>query len=155
MAYCCAPRCKSDEKKKVAGLSFHEIPSDANLREKWLAAIRRDSWTPNSSCYTKLCSRHFTEDDFIQGKRRRLKKGVVPTVFVDYPAHLQPQKRKERSIASIAKRARDEVLTAIPADCTTPDPPSASAFSPTIPQMHSEMDELAQNSDTTQSDAQD
>lgn len=107
MSYCCVPLCKSDEKKKPPGVSFHEIPSVADVREKWLAAIRRDNWSPNStSCYTKVCSRHFRADDFLEGKRRRLKKGAVPTVFEDYPQHLQPRVTSERSTASIAKRAR-------------------------------------------------
>ncbi|KAH6933168.1 hypothetical protein HPB50_012693 [Hyalomma asiaticum] len=54
MSYCCVPLCKSDEKKKTPGLSFHEIPSAADVREKWLTVIRRDNWSPNStSCFTK------------------------------------------------------------------------------------------------------
>lgn len=106
MAYCCVPRCKSDEKKKTEGLSFHEVPVDIGLKEKWISAIRRDNWTPNStSCYTKVCSRHFKGEDFIEGKRRRLRKGVVPSVFEDYPPYLQPKITNERSRASIAKRA--------------------------------------------------
>ncbi|KAH8018237.1 hypothetical protein HPB51_000848 [Rhipicephalus microplus] len=107
MSYCCVPLCKSDEKKKTPGLSFHEIPSAADEREKWQAVIRRDNWSPNStSCYTKVCSRHFRAEDFVEGKRRRfLKKGVVPSVFEDYPVHLQPKSSAERSRASIVKRA--------------------------------------------------
>ncbi|KAH8021426.1 hypothetical protein HPB51_015606 [Rhipicephalus microplus] len=107
MSYCCVPLCKSDEKKKTPGLSFHEIPSAADVREKWLAVIRRDNWSPNStSCYTKVCNRHFGVEDFVEGKRRRfLKKGVVPSVFEDYPAHLQPKLSAERSRASILKQA--------------------------------------------------
>lgn len=106
MSYCCVPLCKSDEKKKVPGLSFHEVPAAADVREKWLAAIRRDGWSPNAtSCYTKVCSRHFRVEDFLEGKRRRLKKGAVPSVFEDYPKHLQPKGSAERSTASIEKRA--------------------------------------------------
>lgn len=30
-------------------MSFHEIPSDQELREKWLKVISRDNWTPNST----------------------------------------------------------------------------------------------------------
>ncbi|KAH8024859.1 hypothetical protein HPB51_001772 [Rhipicephalus microplus] len=105
MAYCCVPLCKSDEKKKPAGLSFHELPADADARARWLAAIRRDKWSPNTtSCYTKVCSRHFKEEDFIEGKRRRLKKGAVPSVFEEYPPHLQPKSTPARNTASIDKR---------------------------------------------------
>ncbi|KAH8034015.1 hypothetical protein HPB51_018526 [Rhipicephalus microplus] len=92
MAYSCVPLCKSDEKKKPAGLPFHELPADADARARWLAAIRRDKWWPNTtSCYTKVCSRHFKEEDFIEGKRRRLNNGTVPSVFEEYPPHLQPK----------------------------------------------------------------
>ncbi|KAH6925842.1 hypothetical protein HPB50_011090 [Hyalomma asiaticum] len=105
MAYCCVPLCKSDEKKKLAGVSFHEIPADDDSRARWLAAIRRDKWSPNTtSCYTKVCSRHFKDEDFIQGKRRRLKKGAVPSVFEEYPPHLQPKSTPARNTASIDKR---------------------------------------------------
>ncbi|KAH9378432.1 hypothetical protein HPB48_013938 [Haemaphysalis longicornis] len=69
MSYCCVPLCKSDGKKKAVGLSFHEIPAVVNVRVKWLAAIRRDNWAPNvTSCYTKVCSRHFKADDFSRRK---------------------------------------------------------------------------------------
>lgn len=57
------------------------------------------------SCYTKVSSQHFKREDFIEGKRRRLKKGVVPSVFEDYLSYLQPKITNERSIASIAKWA--------------------------------------------------
>ncbi|KAH8009426.1 hypothetical protein HPB51_016705 [Rhipicephalus microplus] len=105
MAYCCVPLCKSDEKKKPAGLSFHELPADADARARWLAAIRRDKWWPNTtSCYTKVCSRHFKEEDFIEGKRRRLNNGTVRSVFEEYPPHLQPKSTPARNTASIDKR---------------------------------------------------
>nr|XP_050032240.1 uncharacterized protein LOC126528390 [Dermacentor andersoni] len=105
MAYCCVPLCKSDEKKKTAALSFHEIPADTDARARWLGAIRRDKWSPNTtSCYTKVCSRHFKEEDFIEGKRRRLKKGAVPSVFEEYPSHLQPKSTPARNTTSIDKR---------------------------------------------------
>ncbi|KAH8032426.1 hypothetical protein HPB51_025182 [Rhipicephalus microplus] len=105
MAYCCVPLCKSDEKKKPAGFSFHELPADADARACWLAAIRRDKWWPNTtSCYTKVCSRHFKEEDFIEGKRRRLNNRTVPSVFENYPPHLQPKSTAARNTASIDKR---------------------------------------------------
>lgn len=111
MAYCCVPLCNSDEKKKPVGISFHEIPVDADVRARWLAAIRRDKWSPNTtSCYTKVCSRHFKEEDFIEGKRRRLKKGAVPSVFEGYPSHLQPKRTPARNTASIDKRVSATTL---------------------------------------------
>ncbi|KAH7958918.1 hypothetical protein HPB49_006516 [Dermacentor silvarum] len=76
-----------------------------NARARWLAAIQRDKWSPNTtSCYTNVCSRHFKEEDFIEGKRRRLKKGAVPPIFEEYPSHLLPKSTPARNTASIDKR---------------------------------------------------
>ncbi|KAH9368597.1 hypothetical protein HPB48_004052 [Haemaphysalis longicornis] len=107
MPYCCVPRCKSWSGRKETGVSFHEIPSDQELREKWLKVISRDNWTPNStSCYSTVCSRHFVPSDYKEGcSTRRLKKGAVPSVFQEYPSYLQPRKQIERSDAALRKRA--------------------------------------------------
>lgn len=105
MAYCCVPHCCSDSKKKLEGVSFHEIPADLELREAWIKVIRRDKWTPcTTSNYSRVCSQHFKEADFLEGKRRRLRKGAVPSVFQHYPLHLQP-KNETPSDASIRKRS--------------------------------------------------
>lgn len=89
MSYCCVPLCTSNGKNKTVGLSFHEMPAAAGARERWLAVIRRDNWSPNTaSNYTRVCSRHFRTEDFIEGKKRRLKKGAVPSVFEDYTFHV-------------------------------------------------------------------
>ncbi|KAH9366529.1 hypothetical protein HPB48_010317 [Haemaphysalis longicornis] len=106
MAYCCVPCCRSDSRSKLPGISFHEIPADEALRQHWIKAIRRDDWEPNTnSNYSRVCSRHFAETEFTEGKRRRLKKGVVPTVFPEYPAYLRPQPLKERTSENIRKRS--------------------------------------------------
>lgn len=42
--------------------------------------------------------------DFAEGKRRRREKGVVPSVFPEYPAYVRPQPLKERETSSIRKR---------------------------------------------------
>ncbi|XP_064480056.1 uncharacterized protein LOC135393663 [Ornithodoros turicata] len=107
MAYCCVPLCKSDGKRPIPGekTTFHEIPVLQDIREKWLAATKRDDWSPNStSNYSKVCSKHFHASDFLEGKRRRLKKDAVPSIFSDFPSYLQPKVTKERSVASIRKR---------------------------------------------------
>ncbi|KAH7970360.1 hypothetical protein HPB49_004801 [Dermacentor silvarum] len=91
----------------MPGISFHEIPSDPELRAKWLKVISRDDWTPNTtSCYSTVCSRHFGSSDFKEGcKIRKLKKDTVPSIFEEYPAYLQPPKNRERSDGrSVRKR---------------------------------------------------
>ncbi|KAH7966012.1 hypothetical protein HPB49_012872 [Dermacentor silvarum] len=104
--YCCVPRCKSSSKQRTPGISFHEIPSDPELRAKWLKIISWDDWTPNTtSCYSTVCSRDFGSSDFKEGcKIRKLKKDAVPSIFEEYPGYLQPQKNRERSDASLRKR---------------------------------------------------
>lgn len=128
MSYCCVPLCKSSGKKNTGALSFHEIPAAAGVRERWLAAIRRDNWSPNTtSNYTRVCSRHFQPEDFIEGKRRRLKKDAVPSVFADYPSHLQPKVTTGRSMASITKRDRavTEQSTCTSSNAASRPPPCA------------------------------
>ncbi|KAH7936774.1 hypothetical protein HPB49_003917 [Dermacentor silvarum] len=92
------PRCKSSSKQRTPGISFHEIPSDPELRTKWLKVISRDDWTPNTtSCYSTVCSRHFGSSDFKEGcKIRKLKKDAVPSIFEEYSAYLQPPKNREK-----------------------------------------------------------
>ncbi|KAH6920219.1 hypothetical protein HPB50_028792 [Hyalomma asiaticum] len=96
MAYCCVPRCHSAGKRGNRSISFHEIPADEALREQWLKEIKRDDWVPNttSNC-SRVCSRHFKEADFAEGKRRRLKKSIVPSLFPEYPSYMRPQPLKE------------------------------------------------------------
>ncbi|KAH7949358.1 hypothetical protein HPB49_008148 [Dermacentor silvarum] len=106
MAYCCVPRCTSSSKRKVPGISFHEIPADEALRDQWLKVSSRDNWSPNTtSCYSTVCSRHFVASDFKEGcKTRRLQRGAVPSVFFEYPSYLEPQKKVERSDTAARKR---------------------------------------------------
>uniref|UniRef100_A0A8C7WP63 THAP domain-containing protein 1 n=1 Tax=Oryzias sinensis TaxID=183150 RepID=A0A8C7WP63_9TELE len=64
-------------------LSFHTFPSDAEIRRKWLVAIRRDKFTVTP--HTRVCSRHFNKDDvrepLSETGRRLLNKGAVPALF--------------------------------------------------------------------------
>lgn len=94
MAHCCVPNCNSNSRKNPT-VSFHEIPSEFEVRTAWLRMIGRKNWTPitTSNC-SKVCSKHFRDTDFREGKRRLLKKGVVPSVFEDRPSCLQGRKEK-------------------------------------------------------------
>ncbi|XP_075730654.1 THAP domain-containing protein 2-like [Rhipicephalus microplus] len=106
MPYCCVPRCKSSSKQRTPGISFHEIPSDPELRAKWLKVFSRDDWTPNTlSCYSTVCNRHFGSSDLKEGcKIFKLKKDAVPSIFEEYLPYLQSPKKKERSDVSGRKR---------------------------------------------------
>lgn len=66
---------------------MHEFPSNMERRERWIAAVRAlrpqdsgDPWLPSE--YAKVCSKHFTPDDYIQGpKKRYLAPHAVPSQF--------------------------------------------------------------------------
>jgi hypothetical protein len=85
--HCCVPRCSSNSRHSGNGaITFHAFPVDPKERKLWIHSVRRADYkklTVNK--HTKVCSKHFRDEDFIQpqySKRRMLKKGVVPSVFV-------------------------------------------------------------------------
>uniref|UniRef100_A0A672GFI9 THAP-type domain-containing protein n=1 Tax=Salarias fasciatus TaxID=181472 RepID=A0A672GFI9_SALFA len=66
---------------------FLRFPQNTEKRRQWEHALRRDGFIASKN--SKLCSEHFTREDFDRtGQTVRLKAGVVPTVF-KFPAHLQ------------------------------------------------------------------
>ncbi|XP_076383492.1 THAP domain-containing protein 2-like isoform X2 [Megalopta genalis] len=82
---CCFKDCKekqnSDEK-----ISFHQFPNDPELRKQWIQAVQRENFKPSSQ--TKVCSKHFANDCFIQSgwsSRRTLKPDAVPDTILDEP----------------------------------------------------------------------
>uniref|UniRef100_A0A3B3IKM4 THAP-type domain-containing protein n=1 Tax=Oryzias latipes TaxID=8090 RepID=A0A3B3IKM4_ORYLA len=80
--HCCVPLCQASSKYNSL-LSFHTFPSDAEIRRKWLVAIRRDKFTVTP--HTRVCSRHFNKGDvrepLSETGRRLLNKGAVPALF--------------------------------------------------------------------------
>ena len=52
---CCAVGCKNVfvSKRKGGKLLFYNFPADKDLRRKWIAAVKRENWTPNE--YTTIC----------------------------------------------------------------------------------------------------
>ena len=94
--YCCVPLCRSSsgqrlerERLGMARLSFHSFPGVKTDKGKlWIAKICRDpgpKFKVNHN--TKVCSLHFTVDDYISGdasihsNRRVLKATTVPSIF--------------------------------------------------------------------------
>ncbi|XP_014482530.1 PREDICTED: uncharacterized protein LOC106748484 [Dinoponera quadriceps] len=59
---------------------FHSFPQDAEKREKWFNSI---GYVINASKHARICSDHFTENDYYYSStgRRRLKKTAMPSVF--------------------------------------------------------------------------
>ena len=77
-------------------LLFIRFPKDAVLRAKWIRATRREKFDPSE--YAVLCSRHFLEEDLEKrSKYIKVKKGAVPSVFLEFPSNLQRQPSKLRN----------------------------------------------------------
>lgn len=63
-------------------LNFYRFPKNVNLREKWVAQIKKDVPIIITQ-YTRLCSKHFTNDDYYQSSFGNyiLKPDAVPSRF--------------------------------------------------------------------------
>ncbi|XP_063857357.1 THAP domain-containing protein 5-like [Scylla paramamosain] len=72
------------------------LPKDPSRRKEWLAAIRRDNYTPGKQA--RLCSKHFRPDDFDRTSLCyvRLRDSVVPSIFEAFPSHLQKKTSKRK-----------------------------------------------------------
>ncbi|XP_073480066.1 THAP domain-containing protein 1-like isoform X1 [Aquarana catesbeiana] len=63
MTVCAANGCKN-RLSKGCGKHFFRFPiKNPEYLAKWLAVLRRDKWKP--SIYSRLCSDHFTENDYM------------------------------------------------------------------------------------------
>ena len=89
-------------------VTFHMFPlKDQQLLKKWVVAVKRENFTPTTN--HRLCSNHFSPLDYDDtGFRRKLKRGVVPSIF-NFPAHLQKSAVKTRRV----------LVRTIPASFTT------------------------------------
>lgn len=103
MRCCCVPGCSSSLRQKQPGVSFHEVPADISLREKWLHAISGDVF-PSTAIMQRsvVCSLHFLTTDFKKDFRRRLlKPGAVPSVFGE-PASSLAQNVESTTVAIVS-----------------------------------------------------
>ena len=63
---------------------------------RWIAAVKRDKWQPNST--DTLCSVHFEETCFrIYNTQVRLRENAVPSLF-SFPKHLLKKAKERRAI---------------------------------------------------------
>ena len=105
---CCVPFCNATSKKSK-NLRFHRFPKKRKLNDQWIAKIRRDEGdyfavTEN----TRVCSKHFCEEDYKvsedgKGKKIVLKKGAVPTIF-----KWSSEKRSRSTFVSKGKRKGED-----------------------------------------------
>ncbi|XP_036337701.1 52 kDa repressor of the inhibitor of the protein kinase-like [Rhagoletis pomonella] len=95
---CAVVNCASVS-AKGSGCAFFTFPADIELVEKWIQFCRRP--TIFNARTSVICVKHFTTDDFENelqykmgyAKKRKLKRGVVPTIFK--PAAEMPDPDKE------------------------------------------------------------
>ena len=112
MVYCCAVGCSNDSRSvsKEHGISFHRLPTENSLLQKWLAKISRVDFVVTKD--TRLCSDHFEPDCFerdlraeLRGSKgkRKLKPDAVPTIF-DHRPRKKPRLSTEQRLQEKAKR---------------------------------------------------
>ncbi|CAN8000969.1 unnamed protein product, partial [Ixodes hexagonus] len=129
--YCCVPLCKQRGVKDASGnkVSFFAFPSDPVIRKQWIIAIRRDEGEYFTiTKYTKICSKHFLQSDFlpnVAGNRRFLKQQAVPSVFTFEAGKCTPRKNSRRQVLLAAPRlpiAADDLARGPPDDLISEDP---------------------------------
>ncbi|KAG0415059.1 hypothetical protein HPB47_007779, partial [Ixodes persulcatus] len=88
----------ASQQGKTPGVSYHQFPSDEELCSKWKKNVSRENLVINDkSASTVVCSKHFTENDYVPGYRiRKLRPGVVPMVFDQYPSYMVPATKRPR-----------------------------------------------------------
>ncbi|XP_077980524.1 uncharacterized protein LOC144435776 [Glandiceps talaboti] len=85
--HCCVPGCTGSGYRFVDDhrISFHCFPNDGNLLKQWIHAIRRNPGVHfNLNKHTKICSLHFTENDFkyTLARKRLLVNNALPSKFL-------------------------------------------------------------------------
>ncbi|XP_049267540.1 THAP domain-containing protein 1-like [Rhipicephalus sanguineus] len=95
MPACCAFGCSTQSGKGLALFSVPLGKHDKTRRKAWLHRIGRKNFKPTKS--SKLCERHFTDDQFEQTILRsfgtkKLKCSAVPSIF----SH-RPEKRPRKA----------------------------------------------------------
>ena len=99
MVVTCAAHGCCERKGDDPNVSFHRFPhSNPECLNKWIQAIRRKDWNPIKQSW--ICGKHFTESCFVMhpGKcGKRLYGHAVPSIFPEFPAHLQKVETKWKS----------------------------------------------------------
>ncbi|KAL1469583.1 hypothetical protein MTO96_024913 [Rhipicephalus appendiculatus] len=141
MVHCAIPGCCS-QAGVTRDVVLHEFPSNAERRESWTLVVRAlrplcrdydDPWVPSE--YARICSKHFTPDDYIQGpKKRYLAPHATPTLFLEACGGQTPgrrgQPRKQR-------RAKDSSSTVVvnesPSEVESGErPPTSTTTTPVV-----------------------
>ncbi|XP_072272397.1 THAP domain-containing protein 1 B-like [Pyxicephalus adspersus] len=99
MTVCAAFGCKN-RLSKGCGKHFFRFPmKNPEYLAKWLAVIRRDKWKP--SIYSRLCSDHFTENDYMLrpgASYPYLRLDAVPSIIDGVCVRKEPVKKPPKKI---------------------------------------------------------
>ena len=126
--HCCAPLCSSNS-VRTASVSFHAFPDiKTSLGKQWLYVVRRklgNNFSVNR--HTKVCSQHFTEQDFrpsskgaqrrrtVRAPKRRLAPGAVLSLF-----SFAPVTSRSKACRLLTRRC-DNQAAGEPGKCTEND----------------------------------
>ena len=89
MPNCSVHECTYNLSKEEGKYQSFPLPQDPDLKAKWVHSLKRAHFKPTKS--TCICTIHFCEEDFVfkpkdsSGrplKKRKLKDGAVPTLFM-------------------------------------------------------------------------
>ncbi|XP_073677020.1 THAP domain-containing protein 1-like [Garra rufa] len=115
------PRPLSPEER----LTFHRFPlNDPERLKLWLLAVQRDACSPVQSLEVlRLCSQHFSKDDFKsdEGNARRYLKSTAVPVLVLKTESFDQEEEDEETVASPSVVPKTNVKTG--EKDTTPAPP--------------------------------
>ncbi|XP_025832074.1 uncharacterized protein LOC108744330 isoform X3 [Agrilus planipennis] len=82
---CSAQYCK-ERSKRASGVSFHLFPQDEKIKSQWVRAVCSYNFKPQN--HSRLCSKHFSPDDFVisgWSSKKVLKKDAVPKTVEKLP----------------------------------------------------------------------
>ena len=115
----CYHTTKKGKNQPPKGVRFHRFPADKALWDLWITKIPRDKWKPEFGKDYRICSAHFTDNDFEADKyqafglrspgkeKKLLKKSAIPSKF---PCKSEKSKSyRKTSIAREQRRQHAEV----------------------------------------------
>ena len=119
--HCCVPLC-TNRRNKSHGVSFHTFPRDAELRKKWISAIKIDEGPDFAiTQHTVVCSAHFLRSDYVS----RAPPVTATADVLPSPA----AERRERSYHFLSRDAVPSSFAFKPACTRRPSPSERAATS--------------------------
>ena len=121
---CVAPGCISgyvnNDNPNIVLFQFPDERTYPQQRALWISKVPRANWQANKKRNLYLCEKHFHPDDIRSNsvdkrrkratplKRKRLKDGVVPTIWPNLPDYLSPPPVSARPTSIATSEARQK-----------------------------------------------